>query len=82
MDWFRSVTHIPEQLKEFQVYDSEVEVNELLLAIKFLFLSDIFKQLINPGKLTLSSHSIVQGKCATLTLIKHLCIKIPTRMCG
>lgn len=49
MDWFGWT--VPERVQQFQTRDWEVERSELLLVIRFLFLSDVFKkQFPNPGK--------------------------------
>lgn len=49
MGWFGWT--VPEQVREFQTRDWEVEMNELLLVIRFLLPSDIFKkQFPNPRK--------------------------------
>lgn len=78
MDWFGMDGFgwsVPEQIQEFQTHDWEVEVNELLSVIQFLFLSNIFKkQIPNPRKTDLSLCCVV--KSATLPPLRQFYIKI------
>lgn len=78
MDWFGIDGFgwsVPEQIQEFQTHDWEVEVNELLSVIQFLFLSNIFKkQIPNPRKTDLSLCCVV--KSATLPPLRQFYIKI------
>lgn len=77
MDWFGSATPIPQQFKEFRTHDWEVEMNELLLVTKFLFLSDIFKKYFPNHRKTDHdfTHSVVEVKPSTPTILRQFNIK-------